>query len=408
MELPKNITQVGEWDRKCKIYVEDYVISYIKQMNHLARNKEMAVALYGTRKEEGDKSYVFLYGAGKLETLQKESRHLSQAQRQEIERLRKKYFGEYIFLGYCLLKGEMVEGFHICEQDICRYIEGYAQFYEKNDGMLAYMLEARNEEAAPEVVNQEKYEEVKRRQEERKRASETETESRQGRREAVLHQFQSFKEIPQADKQRFRGLQLTAVAVFGGLCIMGFALMGSGEGLNGLAGMVKEAMAGLNEQKLPDTVEVMGNNVQADTLIAEDKLTQALQKENLSAEPQEAAGDGQEPTGETRPDNGQETEPAVGPDNGQETTKQSAGESENGDIFETQTESEEKLQPQTEPVPVIEQTPEPVSYTIKKGDTLIAISIRNYGSDGRVQEICRMNDISNPDDIKVGQKILLP
>ena len=35
MELPKNITQVGEADKYCKIYMEDYVISYIKQMNHL-------------------------------------------------------------------------------------------------------------------------------------------------------------------------------------------------------------------------------------------------------------------------------------------------------------------------------------------------------------------------------------
>ena len=35
MELPKNITQIGESDRHCKIYVEDYVVSYIKQMNQM-------------------------------------------------------------------------------------------------------------------------------------------------------------------------------------------------------------------------------------------------------------------------------------------------------------------------------------------------------------------------------------
>ena len=33
MELPRNITQVGETDRNCKIYVEDYVVSYMRQMN---------------------------------------------------------------------------------------------------------------------------------------------------------------------------------------------------------------------------------------------------------------------------------------------------------------------------------------------------------------------------------------
>ncbi len=135
MELPRNITQIGESDSGCKIYVEDYVVSYIKQLNHLAQNKEMAVALYGVRKEEEGVSYLFFYGAAKLDFLQRETKHLSQAQQQEIERLRKRYFAEYEFLGYRLLNGEMVEGFHVCEQEICRYITGYAHFYEKNHSM---------------------------------------------------------------------------------------------------------------------------------------------------------------------------------------------------------------------------------------------------------------------------------
>ena len=150
MELPKNITQIGESDRNCKIYVEDYVISYIKQMNQVAANKDIAVALYGIHKEENQISYLFLYGACKLNFLQREVKHLSQAQIQEIEKQRKLYFSNYQFLGYRLLNGEMVEGFHVYEQEICRYIKGYACFYEKNDSMLAYMLATRNEEATPE------------------------------------------------------------------------------------------------------------------------------------------------------------------------------------------------------------------------------------------------------------------
>ena len=90
---------------------------------------------------------------------------MSQAQQQEISRLQKKYFPEYQFIGYRLLNGEMVEGFHICEQNVCRYVAGYARFYEKNDSMLAYMLDTRQEEAAPEEVDQEKYNVVKQRQE---------------------------------------------------------------------------------------------------------------------------------------------------------------------------------------------------------------------------------------------------
>ena len=47
MELPKNITQVGESDPHCKVYAEDYVISYMKQMNRYAEDKEMAPTLVG-------------------------------------------------------------------------------------------------------------------------------------------------------------------------------------------------------------------------------------------------------------------------------------------------------------------------------------------------------------------------
>ena len=64
--------------------------------------------------------------------------------------------------------------------------------------------------------------------------------------------------------------------------------------------------------------------------------------------------------------------------------------------------------PEPTPEPTVAPTPEPVSYTVKRGDTLIGICLAKYGSDKRVAEICSLNGISNPDDIKEGQKILLP
>lgn len=75
-----------------------------------------------------------------------------------------------------------------------------------------------------------------------------------------------------------------------------------------------------------------------------------------------------------------------------------------------------RLPPEPTATPVATQTPEPtaaptpvpVSYTIKSGDTLLGICIRQYGSTARVSEICSLNGIGNPDDIRVGEKILLP
>ncbi len=70
MELPKNITQIGEADKHCRVYVEDYVVSYIKQMNGMAQNKDIAIALYGRKTAEDGVAYLFAYGSAKLNFLQ--------------------------------------------------------------------------------------------------------------------------------------------------------------------------------------------------------------------------------------------------------------------------------------------------------------------------------------------------
>lgn len=366
MELPKNITQIGETNPHCKIYVEDYVVSYIKQLNQYAQDKKLAAALYGTRKEENGISYLFLYGTGKLNFLQRESRHLSQAVLQEAEKLRKKHFLEYEFLGYCLLNGEMVEGFYVYEQGVCRYIAGYAQFYEKNDSMLAFMLEERQEEAKPEEVNREKYDEVKRRQEERRALAEQQT----GR---VFARKDKPSGADRTKAGNLRRMQAAAAAVFALLCVTGLASMSGGEKIQDLQAAAKKWIAGLSEPMLPDAMEVSNGSVQVGTIVAEEKLTEALLKEN-SATPTAA------PT----------AAPTVAP-----TAVPTAAPTAEPTAAPTQ-------------APTAAPTPAPVSYTVKKGDTLIGICIKKYGSDTRVSEICNLNGISNPDNIKEGQKILLP
>lgn len=510
MELPKNITQIGESDKSCKIYVEDYVVSYIKQRNRLAENKKAAVALYGIRREENEISYLFLYGAGKLESIQREVRHLSQAQNQEIESIRRRYFDKYQFLGYRLLDGEMVEGFHVCEQGICRYISGYAQFYEKNDLMLAYMLDTREDEPKPEEVNQEKYERVRQRQEERRISSGSpvwQGGSRQT--EGILPDGglqEERQEVPEkihedngaADRRardndsRFRAssprnrrtdtrpaarqrvrertvadaaghpqasrsvaaMRTCIVGAFVVLCILGVASMNGG--LENLQVAARQFVEGITEQKIPDAAVPVMNQEGSDMLVTEDKLTDAIKKENEAVDNSGQTGtdtispvqgqDGMavQPGAEGRPaeagsvpteqpevteqpggtitDSGsQESGAATAPGaqaNGTETasSSQTAGADQTG-IPAGQPEAESRPgaedpqgegQQQTVPQPDVKETTGPVGYVIQKGDTLIGISFRQYGTDARVQEICDLNKIENPDNIRIGQKILLP
>lgn len=437
MELPKNITQIGETNPHCKIYVEDYVISYIKQLNRQAGEKGLAVALYGRKQEEGEVTYLFLYGACRLNSLQRECRHLSQAVCQEVEKLRRKHFADHEFLGYRLLDGEMIEGFHICEQGVCRYVGGYAQFYEKNDQMLALMLEERGEDARPEEVGQEKYDMVKKRQEERralaeekaghafwKKPSAREPKPSPGARTAFRQKSAPEKPVPRnAPALPLKNGKLAAAAVFAVLCVAGIASMGGGETLTQWRQAARQLVEGMSEKQLPDAVEVSNGNAQVGTIVAEDKLTDAIQKENenagdLSSEegqgslpeggqagapenPGEASDGGGEPQTPEMPD-AAETPDAQQPTEAQDPAPESAAEPE----------TQPSPEPAAEPEPPAQQATAPaeelVCYVVQRGDTLIGICVRQYGSDARVAEICALNNISNPDDIKVGEKIFLP
>ncbi len=385
MELPKNVTQIGESDKRCKIYVEDYVVSYIKQLNPLARNKDMAVALYGTRRTENDITYIFVYGACKLDYIQREVKHLSQAQHQEIEKLRRKYFTELTFQGYRLLDGEMVEGFYIYEQDICRYVGGYAQFYEKNESMLSFMLAARLEDVVPEKTNQEKYEAVKRRREERREETQV-TESGREKRARLLRE--KSMENNGSGNYDISGpglwkMRVATAAVFAVLCMVGIGFLWDEQNTEDLQVAARNAIAELTEQKLPDLETEAAVESQSGTLIIDDGLTEALMEENAGDIMETSLPEGTVAPGAT-----------IAPDT--------------GTVSEVPPTPEATVTPETTLPPTPEPTLEPVFYTIQQGDTLIGISISEYGNDFKVQEICALNNISDPDDVKVGQVILLP
>ena len=451
MELPKNITQIGEADKHCRIYVEDYVVSYIKQMNGMAQNKDIAIALYGRKTAEDGVAYLFAYGSAKLNFLQKPVRHLSQAQEQEIEKLRRKYFSEMTFLGYQILNGEMVEGFQICEQEICRYVSGYAQFYEKNDSMLAYMLENRGEEAAPEKVDQEKYEVVKKRQEERRQRQESGNAFRAAGhtenapveyRRAVENRRREPDNIIPMPTTGLRRMKMAAAGVFVLLCVMALALMRQESTGESLGETARQAMSNLMEQKLPDAVEEQN---QVSTLVAEDKLEAALRQENNAmaenatataettvpeTEENAAAGNTTGAAAETAMPEGTENASMDGTGNSAvDPTEENTGSVADGtsadsnvtknttDVTEAteQNTTQETIQdvtqtaePAVAETPTVEAVAQPTHYTIQRGDTLIGISLRNYGSNSKVSEICSLNGIADPDDIKIGQEILLP
>ncbi len=362
MELPKNITQIGETDKNSKIYMEDYVVSYMKQQSKTSVDKQTGVALFGKCNREENMSYYFIYGACRVNYISKEVRHLSGAQLQEVERIRKAHFEEYLFIGYCILDGDAVEGVWLYENEICRYIKGYACFYEKNDSMLSFMVENREKEYMPEQVSRLKYEEVRDRQQERKR---------------LFEENKGIVSIKSSEKQEGESNFFPVAAVLM-LAILGVAAAGySGPGeLKERMSAGWDSLQAWFQEEEEEVVPAAAEHVE--TLVAESQLTEAIQKENVPAS-------------------------TVAPPTPMPVMTE-----------------EPVVLPTAEPVPVpqITQAPAPVmevaqpqaseEYTILIGDTLIQICRNRYGDESMVKTVCEMNGISDPNNIQVGQKILLP
>lgn len=423
MELPKNITQIGEADRTCKIYVEDYVVSYMKQLSRQTQDKGPAIALYGKYTKEQTLSYFFIYGACQILSISKEVRHLSQAQNQEVERLRQRYFPEYAFLGYHIFDGEMAEGMHILEQDTCRYIKGYACFYEKNDSMLAYMVDNKTQVHEPEQYGQEKYDRARARQEERRSQYEQRGQRPQDTAEASARNRARTERKHQDASQgaSLRMMRMSAAAVFAVLCLIGVAAATRGDGEGTLGERAKQLWAQLSDGPSDPAApaqeggssEEVSDIHNSGTLMAENSLIDAIRQENQNA----TAVSGQavtvnptesEATTPSEPLPQESLEDAQGQVEQQEPPTQESQASEPQEAAEQESEAQE-IPVQGPSISDIEaQQQEPTSYVIQQGDTLIGISTRQYGNDSYVQAICELNGITNADNIQIGQKILLP
>lgn len=430
MDLPKNITQIGVPDKKIKIYVEDYVVSYMKQFNLVAADKEMAIAMYGNRKKENDLIYLFIYGAIKLDLIQKETKHLSKTQMEEIQHSGQLHFPDHTFLAYCLLDGEMVEGMYVCEEDRANYVSGYAQFYEKNDKMLALLIESRGEKIKPEIVDLDKYEMVRRRQVERKTPSNVK-EKTDGQAEEQAKVINKRTKFFNAKKRMAAGFVVVT--------LMGVFTYNSLDGQLDWRGMVKQVMENFGEQKLPDLVAASGDNSVSHTKHDEMIMTNGSDVEKAIKDPK--ATDADQGTTEMDQGGGETDQTTLKMDQVSEEGVPVSFEmdqmmEETGHVIsEIPQVTEEGVRASVEMNTAIEEVVQTISemdqatqeaeqvtsesvqtgvgldqgvYIVMPGDTLNGISLRIYHTVNKVDAICSLNRIDNPDEIKEGQKIILP
>ena len=70
LDLPKNVRQIGEPEENRKIYIEDYVVTYLKKMAKEAALNSRAAILLGNSEWMDGIPYLFIRSAVALKNLE--------------------------------------------------------------------------------------------------------------------------------------------------------------------------------------------------------------------------------------------------------------------------------------------------------------------------------------------------
>ena len=136
MQLPDIVKQIGKADEKERVYIEDYVYTYLHGLGKKTeagnfennaggqRTFPMRAALFGHAFRKEECKFYLIYGAASvIEELENGKNE---------EQIRREYFTEYELIGYVNIYGG--------GQRMPGPKEGYYIFYEKNEPMQNYLL----------------------------------------------------------------------------------------------------------------------------------------------------------------------------------------------------------------------------------------------------------------------------
>lgn len=434
LKIPKNVMQIGTGSPNVKLYMEDYVHTFLER----CQGKETCLA-FGQQEEKDGIRYYLIYGVEK----ETDFRRGNFPYFQKLERIGKIEKKEAA-VRFWTVRGEEIQ------------IGGYFIFYEQNEEMQAYMIAEREQSRPADVEEERVMEAISARREKRKAeaaadaargitASRASAPNTASGRKTVLSRLGALKAAAPTLNAASRktafgtayqarlgstgtlfpklcrigclvlllvlvGTALTSVNQYPDMKAVSALLAGAvrntkNETENTSPGLIVEETVGWNssdemaqsaaldeatqaddttgaantamdgevtDNRTTDNVmtdNVMTDNVMPDSIMSDSVTTDSVTTDSVMADGQNAV--------------------TTDADAESSTARQSASAS---DSF-----------PQVQ-----EALARPESYQVQKGDSLIAISRRFYGTDEKVIEICRLNNIKDPNQIQPGQNILLP
>lgn len=389
LKLPKNIRQIGNPSGNKRIYIEDYVVTYLNYIARPGSTHARGAILLGTleRSEIGD--IIFVSGAVDAQNLEfdmDESEFTQEAWTEIYEQV-KEFFPDLAVVGWFLSRmgfstaiNDKIEKMHVdnfpgkdkvlyvtdsLESDDAFYMyehgqlvkqKGYYIYYTKNEAMQSYIIKQKGGMADEENT------EIQRKDEE------------------LIKNYREKNSKIQGNKPG--GISLAYVAssfVVLAMLAMGITVISNYD-------KMKEMEISINKLEL--TADEIEDNDVAEAIATEEQ-----------------------PNGTASITDAQDMTTTEG-ENDIQTAGQAQGNVVIGEDGTDSTTSEE-ISTTAQPITTEQTLPvmtdgNPTYYTIQYGDSLGSIALENYGNIQYAEDIAAANNMGVDDRIYEGQKIILP
>lgn len=391
-KLPKNIRQIGDRDQIVKLYMEDYVNTYLKRL-YPAGGQDLRVGLLLGGIEFNDGTpYIFIDGALEMEDVteaggrvvfselswKRTYRNMEQLfPKRSIQgwflcgrpgddlspinywKQHMQYFGGPNRLMYLSNGAEGDETIYITSEDGFYKLKGYSIYYERNQMMQDYMVLRKDVKRIETDTNDKVIEEFRKRMDEHK--------------------------VEVTDRHQTVGL-------LRGMCMAMSVVI--------LAGGI---VMFNNYERMRDMESVIASAIpaKAEQILIGKKNTEKGVKGESKVVVEEAEG-GVYPTTAVSKETMSETMP-------EQSQAESMAESKAAETLPQVTQAETQAATQA----AVQETEaaangSPRVHLVQEGETLYSICIAEYHSVNKLKEVCELNGLDDENKIVAGQKLLLP
>lgn len=385
-KMPKNIRQIGNAPDKKKIYIEDYVMTFLRKIAEPGNTTSRGAILLGEYFKDGETETLFISGAVEAQNLEfdvdqiKFDDHIWSKLYADIN----KYFENLSVVGWFLsrmgfstdindkitrlhlenFRGrdkvlfvmdslECDDAFYVCEKNRLIRQRGYYIYYVRNEPMQNYIISRKN------MTTEDKNNAALRKDAE------------------LVKNFQAMrgenqkKEKTGKNKSYVRYAVVSFVAIFA--LSMGIVVSGSYDKMKDIESTIRR----MELENEDSGVQVFSNNNTEQTIYTKDIESSESDKTTEETGNTTETGDTTESSGTTE-------------------TASETNTSEDAESGSTQAQQETIA------------TDKSKDYTIEEGDTLMSISLKMYNSPNYVDALMKANGIKEGDTIYPGEKITIP